>query len=340
MAYYPHPEGSATRTPQPDLRERAPVRWWSTRAGVSSVVALVALVALVVGGLLQLSHTTQARWLAQRTAALQHDMEVQAHERSAELELHKQRVAFHLGYVGMAMDRSRSDAERLAVLRLLDGFDGDAEVKRWAHTELAETEARLAAGLGRPGVPDLASAEIDPSGVDAADVEIDDAEAAGGVDDGEAVDTMPAAPELDPSMATAAQGAAAVGVLGPQVARPEEPSAAALAPEPAPEPPAAEEPTPAPARAAPASARSAAAERQARARAPTATVVTGADRRTRCAPGSVRTLRRVGANSPTCGAGPGPGQQVLLTGTRIEWIRYSDPSDKSSFVECACSAVE
>jgi hypothetical protein len=361
MAYYPHPEGSATRNPPTGVRERAPARWWHTRVGVASMVGLGSLVVLVTGALLQVSYTAQAWWLAERTTALQHEMDVQAHARSAELELHKQRVAFHLGYVGMAMDRSRSDGERLAVLRLLDGFDGDPDVQRWAHTELAETEARLAAGLGRPGVADLASAEIDPPETDAADVELDDAD---GPDDLEAetLDTALAAPQLGPSTVTAPQGGAQVGVLSPQAVRPELPSAAALAPEPpaaAPAsvaspavtprapvapirqaPPVAEEPSPAPAHTPPTSARAPSADRQPRVRPPTSRVVTGADRRTRCASGTVHTLRRVGENGPTCGGGPGSGQQALVTGSRVEWISYGDPSDKSSFVECSCSVDE
>lgn len=360
MAYYPHPEGGTTRNPQtqPGVRERAQVRWWHTRGGVASMVALVALVALVTGGLLQLSHTAQAWWLAERTVALEHAMEVQTHGRSAELELQKQRVAFHLGYVGMAMDRSRSDGERLAVLRLLDGFDGDPDVRRWAHTELAETEARLAAGLGRPGVPDLASAQIDPVGLpgtDGADVELDSVDAADEAP-AETVDTALAAPQLGPSLVTEAEGAAQVGVLSPRVARPEEASAAAVVAAPTPDPPTiapspvapaaaptpvtpppAAEPVPSPARSAPANDRSSSAERQPRTRPPASTVVTGADRRTRCASGSVRTLRRIGVNGPTCGRGPGAGQQALVTGARVDWISYGDPSDKSSFVECSCS---
>ncbi|MEZ4265534.1 MAG: hypothetical protein R3F39_04085 [Myxococcota bacterium] len=374
MAYYPHPEGSPTRHPQTGVRERPQARWWHSRAGVAGMVGLLALVALVTGGLLQLSYTAQAWWLAERTAALEHELEVQAHGRAAELELQKQRVAFHLGYVGMAMDRSRSDSERLTVLRLLDGFDGDPDVQRWARVELAETEARLAAGEGRPGVADLASAEIDPPGDDAAVVELEDGEA-GDAEEGDTVDTALAAPELRPSLVTTAHADAQVGQLAAHTVRPA-PTAAAPAPAPAPAPAVAPSvapappavaavaaPAPAPVAAAaapvaaaaaptapirqappvaakPAPDRAPAAERQPRPRPPTSRVITGADRRTRCASGSVRTLRRVGADGPTCGAGPGSGQQALLTGDRVEWISYGDPSDKSSFVECACSVAE
>ncbi|MCB9785323.1 MAG: hypothetical protein H6744_01400 [Deltaproteobacteria bacterium] len=66
----------------------------------------------------------------------------------------------------------------------------------------------------------------------------------------------------------------------------------------------------------------------------------GADRRARCISGTVRMLRRVGEFGPSCGAGPGAGRQALVTGTRIEWISYAGPADKSSFVECACSGVD
>jgi hypothetical protein len=366
MAYYPHPEGSPARSPQTGIRERAQARWWHTRTGVIAMAGVLALIALVTGGLLQLSHTAQAWWLAERTAALQHEMEVQAHGRQAELELGKQRVAFHLGYVGMAMDRSRSDAERLSVLRLLDGFDGDPDVQRWAHVELGETEARLAAGLGRPGVADMAALDVLPDDeapaleLDAADEGAEGAEAEVAEAPAEAVDTEQAAAEVRAAAVSATQGGAEVRLFNvhevrPAAARDEvaiavatvEPSAAAPRP-PVTAAPVAQAPPASPTapraepRPATEPARAGAADRAARPRpaASPSTVVNGGDRRSGCAPGTVRMLRRVGEYGPSCGSGPRAGQQALLTGTRLEWISYGDPSDKSSFVECSCGANE
>ncbi|MCB9785322.1 MAG: hypothetical protein H6744_01395 [Deltaproteobacteria bacterium] len=218
MAYYPHPEGSAPRFPTAAGREAAPPRWWHTRRGVAGVAAMVAGImaaaALVTVGLLQVSQTAQAWWLAERTAALQHEMDVQAHGREAEQRLSEQRVAFHLGYVGMALDRSRSDAERVTVLRLLDGFDGDEDVQRWAHAELAETEARLAAGLGRPGVADDTA---DAILLDEGPIETDLAEAGETGEAGETEDGAEADQEAA-SAAEAAEPAVAVAAATPRPA--------------------------------------------------------------------------------------------------------------------------